>query len=115
MSTLRIYGINSCDTCRKAMKWLDEQGRPYHWQDFRADGLAPEMVQKWLDAVGCETLVNRRSTTWRTLAEADRAQALDPHQAVAVLTAHPTLIKRPVIETNDRVLVGFNAAVKDTL
>ncbi|MEE4297431.1 MAG: arsenate reductase [Wenzhouxiangella sp.] len=115
MSAVRIYGIKSCDTCRKAMNWLDEQNMQYQWHDFRADGLDGEKVKHWLEAVGVETLVNRRSTTWRTLVEADRNKALDPQQAIDLLLEHPTLIKRPVIERDSRVFVGFNAAVRDTL
>jgi arsenate reductase len=115
MIGLRIYGIKSCDTCRKALKWLDDQGRAYHWQDVRADGLEAEQVKRWLEAVGHEALVNRRSTTWRSLNEAERDKAQDPRQAIDLLLEHPTLIKRPVIEDKGRVLVGFNAAVRDTL
>lgn len=115
MSTLRIYGIKNCDTCRKALKWLDEQGKPYQWQDFRADGLDGETVRQWVEAVGPETLVNRRSSTWRSLAEVDRARAQDPHLAIDLLLEHPTLIKRPVIEYNGRILVGFSAGHRDTL
>jgi arsenate reductase len=72
-------------------------------------------LRHWLEVVGCETLVNRRSTTWRTLPDADRAKALDPEQAVGLLQEYPTLIKRPVIESHGEVFVGFNASVKDKL
>lgn len=115
MSDLTVYGIKTCDTCRKALKWLDEQGRAYRWHDLRADGLADAKVQAWIRALGPEALVNRRSTTWRGLVEATRAAALDEQRAAAVLLAHPTLIKRPLFERGDEVQVGFNAAVKDNL
>ena len=112
---LTVYGIKSCDTCRKALKWLDEQGREYRWHDLRADGLDAGTVQAWIVAVGTDTLVNRRSTTWRGLDEATRAQALDDQSADTVLVQHPTLIKRPVLVDDTGVRVGFNAAVKDSL
>ncbi|MFP4209070.1 MAG: Spx/MgsR family RNA polymerase-binding regulatory protein [Wenzhouxiangella sp.] len=115
MSVLTVYGIKSCDTCRKALKWLDEQGREYRWQDLRADGLTPDRLQRWMEAIGPDVLVNRRSTTWRTLGEIDRARVADHGQAIEVLLAHPTLIKRPVFAQDERVLVGFNATVRDSL
>ncbi|MGY6553815.1 MAG: Spx/MgsR family RNA polymerase-binding regulatory protein [Wenzhouxiangella sp.] len=115
MSVLVVYGIKSCDTCRKALKWLDEQGRDYRWHDVRADGLERATLESWLAAIGAERLVNRRSTTWRGLDENTQLAAMDSARAVDVLLAHPTLLKRPVIAVDDCVTVGFNAAVKDSL
>ena len=115
MSGLIVYGIKSCDTCRKALKWLDEQGRDYQWRDLRVDGVESERVQRWLEEAGAEVLVNRRSTTWRSLGEADREAAGNPQRAQALLQAYPTLIKRPVFEIDGRVLVGFNATVRQSL
>ncbi len=112
---MRLYGIKSCDTCRKARKWLDEQGRAHDWHDLREDGIDAETIRRWLDATGPEILVNRRSTTWRGLDENERARAMNSETAPALLVEHPTLIKRPVVESGDRVLVGFNAAVRDAL
>ncbi|TVQ37248.1 MAG: Spx/MgsR family RNA polymerase-binding regulatory protein [Wenzhouxiangella sp.] len=112
---MKVYGIKSCDTCRKARRWLDEQGREYQWHDLREDGLDQVTVKRWLAAVGAETLVNRRSTTWRGLSEDERRQAMDPALASALLLEAPTLIKRPVFETEAGVSVGFNAAVRDSL
>lgn len=115
MSTLTVYGIKSCDTCRKALKWLQAQQRDYRWHDLRADGLALEQLQRWLAAVGAQALVNRRSTTWRALSEAERSRAGDPQHAAGLLQANPTLIKRPVFESDGRVQVGFDATVRESL
>ncbi|MEE4637814.1 MAG: Spx/MgsR family RNA polymerase-binding regulatory protein [Wenzhouxiangella sp.] len=115
MSRLTIYGIKSCDTCRKAIKWLDEHEHSYRWHDLRADGIEGHQVRRWLTALGTDLLINRRSTTWRSLSEAERARAGDPDQAVALLVSNPTLIKRPVFERDDRVMVGFDAAVRESL
>ena len=113
--TLEIYGIKQCDTCRKALKWLDAQGLAFQWQDIREQPLTDEQLAVWLQQIGPETLVNRRSTTWRQLDEAGRAAAMDREQAVALLRDHPTLIKRPVFRVGRRWLVGFNEAVRDSL
>ena len=111
---MKIYGIKSCDTCRKARKWLAEQGIAAEWVDLREDGPAPGDLERWLDALGAEALVNRRSTTWRQLPE-DQRPAMDPVAARPVLEAHPTLIKRPVFERGGEVRVGFTPAVRDWL
>ena len=95
-AAMELYGIKSCDTCRKARKMADEQGRAHEWHDLREDGIDSDRIDRWLAAVGTETLVNRRSTTWRGLDEKARAKAMDPRTAAAVLVEHPTLIKRPV-------------------
>jgi Spx/MgsR family transcriptional regulator len=115
MSRLTIYGIKSCDTCRKALKWLDEQEYSYRWHDLRADGVEADQLKGWLAAVGTDVLINRRSTTWRSLSETDRARAADPDQAVALLLSQPTLVKRPVFQQDDRVMVGFDATVRESL
>lgn len=112
---MRVYGIKNCDTCRKARQWLDQAGRDYAWQDLRDDPPAKSELDRWVGAVGVDRLVNRRSTTWRGLDENERARALDPSTASGLLAQHPTLIKRPVIELDDRVLVGFNESVKQAL
>ncbi|NKI35322.1 Spx/MgsR family RNA polymerase-binding regulatory protein [Wenzhouxiangella sp. XN79A] len=111
---MKIHGINSCDTCRKARRWLGEQGIEATWVDLRADGVVRADLERWLDAVGAEALVNRRSTTWRELPENERP-AMEPEAVLPVLEAHPTLIKRPVFERAGEVRVGFTPAVRDWL
>ncbi len=115
MSEWHVHGIGSCDTCRKARRWLEESGRAHVWHDLREEGIEAETLARWVEAVGPATLVNRRSTTWRGLDEDQRAQALDAAATARVLAEHPTLIKRPVFERDGRILVGFNAAVKEAL
>ena len=107
----KIYGIKQCDTCRKALKWLDAEGFAYDWVDVRVDGLSAEQVTRWLKAVGAEVLVNRRSTTWRQL-EPERRPQLDSDEWVDVLLENPTLIKRPVFEVGGEVRVGFGDDVR---
>lgn len=101
-----IFGIKQCDTVKKACRWLDQHDAPYVFHDFRIDGLSEQQVAKWLDAVGAEKLVNKRSTTFRQLDEADKTRLeINP---TAILLEHPTLIKRPVVEHDNAVLVGFS-------
>lgn len=104
----RLYGIKQCDTVKKARRWLDAHGLAYRFHDFRADGLSENELAPWIKAVGWEALVNRRGTTWRNLDEQTRVN-LDATSAAAALLAHPTLIKRPVLDHRGIIAVGFDA------
>lgn len=101
-----LYGIKNCDTVKKARKWLESQGINYQFHDFRADGINAKQVQQWLQALGWETLVNKRSTTWKQLDEATRA-AMNEQIAAETILAQPTLIKRPLLDTGNTLTVGF--------
>jgi arsenate reductase len=103
---LTVYGIKQCDTVRKALKWLDQQGIEHHFHDFRTDGLQEGLLQDWLGSEFSDKLVNRRSTTWRQLSEEQRQSEGEALQKL--LLQHPTLIKRPVMVTDKVIAVGFN-------
>lgn len=105
--TTILYGIKNCDSVKKARQWLEEKGVEYRFHDFRGDGLSKDQLQGWLARVGAETLINNRSTTWKQLTEQDQKLAMGSN-ASAVVLANPTLIKRPVLEHGDKILVGFS-------
>jgi Spx/MgsR family transcriptional regulator len=104
-----LYGIPNCDTVKKARRWLDSEGHGYRFHDFRADGLTHQQVAGWLAALGWETLVNRRSSSWKALSEEARA-AMSDDTAVAHILEAPTLIKRPLLERGETLAVGFSEA-----
>lgn len=106
---ITLYGIKNCDTVRKARKWLQDHSVEYRFHDFREDGLAPEAVQGWLQELGWQNLVNRRSTSWKALDEATR-ENMDENSALTAIMAHPTLIKRPLLDTGHERFTGFAAA-----
>ncbi|WP_421787837.1 ArsC/Spx/MgsR family protein [Hyphobacterium sp.] len=107
---VKLYGLKNCDTCKKAMKALDAAGQEYAFIDIRAEADLAALAPVWLKRVDAGKLINTRSTTWRQLADADRARAgEDP---AAVLAANPTLVKRPVIERGDEVFVGWTKDVQ---
>ncbi len=103
---ITVYGIKNCDTCRKALKWLQAEELEHSFHDFRADGLDEASLRGWVAELGWETLLNRRGTTWRKLPEAER-ENLGEADAVRLMLANPTLIKRPVFDTGGARLVGF--------
>jgi len=108
---ITVYGIKTCDTVRKALKWLDGEGISYRYHDFRQEGLDTATVQRWVDARGWESVLNKRSTAWKALSDEEK-HTLDAGAAVALMVARPTLVKRPVFESDRMVLQGFTEDVR---
>jgi arsenate reductase len=106
---LHLYGIRNCDSCRRALRWLKANGVPHAFHDIREEPLNAGQLGSWLDSAYGEQLVNRRSTTWRQLTDAQRESA--QQSPGRLLMAHPTLLKRPVISDGTAILaVGFDPA-----
>ena len=104
--TLTIYGIKNCDTMKKARRFLDESGAAYHFHDYKVEGIDETQLQGWCALVGWETLLNRAGTTFRKLSDAEKAD-IDAAKAITLMHAQPSLIKRPVLEKDGVILVGF--------
>lgn len=111
---ITVWGLKSCDTCKKARKALDEAGAEYTFKDVRADAVGASEISGWLKAVGGDVLINRRGTTWRGLSDADKARGDGGcDRATELLAEAPALIKRPVFVFEDgSVIVGFGAKEK---
>ena len=103
---MTLYGIKNCDTVKKARRWLDDHGLEYQFHDFRQDGLDKKQLTGWVETLGWEAVVNKRSTTWRNLSDKEKEISSNT-QAVKLLAENPTLIKRPVCEKNKTLLIGF--------
>ena len=109
-----VYGLRNCDTCRKARRWLEQQGIDYRFVDLRRDGIDGERIGGWAERLGVDALINRRGRTWRELAEAERER--DAAGLCDLAAGQPALIKRPVIEhAGGAVSVGWDEAVRTTL
>ncbi len=104
---LTIYGISSCDTCRKARKYLADRDIQFDFHDVREDGIDIQMLERWADRIGWEKLLNRRSLSWRKVPQADRND-MTRNKALAAMIDMPTLLKRPVLESPDFLAVGFS-------
>ena len=110
--TPTLYGIPNCDTVKKARTWLTDHGVAYVFHDFKKQGVPAELLPQWLAAVGWQTLVNRKGTTWRKLDDATRDAVTDDASAMTLMLAHPSVIKRPVVSWhNKHISVGFDAEV----
>ncbi|MGV3455805.1 arsenate reductase [Sphingomonas sp.] len=103
---IALFGIPNCDTVKKARTWLDANGIAYAFHDYKKEGADPARLAKWAQAVGWEPMLNRAGTTFRKLDVADKAD-IDAAKALSLMAAHPSLIKRPVVEYRGGLLVGF--------
>jgi arsenate reductase (glutaredoxin) len=100
-----VYGIKSCDSCKKLLKQLESEGHPHRFHDLRSDGLPEDLLKRWIQELSLEALLNRKSTTYRGLEAHERAR-LDGQEALEVLMTYPTLIKRPLLDTGDRRILA---------
>lgn len=107
-----LYGIPNCDTVKRARTWLDDHAIAYTFHDFKKQGVPAAQLDQWLKTPGWEAVLNRKGTTWRKLDEATRNAVVDAASARPVLMAHPSLIKRPVVDWGGKaeVTTGFDAA-----
>lgn len=112
--SITLYGIPNCDTVKKARTWLEQENIDFRFHDFRKDGLDSSLVEKWIDELGWETLVNKRSTSWKALDEEQR-KSMDAKTALSAIIDSPTLIKRPLLDNGKSRKVGFKAADYETL
>lgn len=110
MKPIVVYGIPNCDTVKRARAWLAERALTTDWHDFKKQGVPADRLDAWMAALGWEALLNTRGTTWRGLDEGLRAAVHDAASAASLLKAHPSAIRRPVVEWPDgRITAGFDA------
>ena len=106
MTPTTLYGIPNCDTVKKARAWLEARGVDYAFHDYKKQGADAGKLAAWIDQAGVDTVLNRRGTTFRKLSDAQKAD-IDPAKAVSLLQDNPSMIKRPVVEHDGGLLVGF--------
>ena len=103
---IKIYGIPNCDTMKKARRWLDANGLDYEFHDYKKLGVPENRLKTWVRQAGWETVLNKRGTTWRKLDESTRA-AISDASAIDIMLENPSIIKRPVLESGELLLIGF--------
>ena len=103
-----LYGLDACDTCRKARNWLKRADVGHAFVDYREHRIEPALLRDWAKALGgWDKLVNKASTTWRNLPEGRKSPGSDPEWTL-LIKEHPAIVKRPVVVTADRMVsVGF--------
>lgn len=108
MKTLLIYGIPNCDTMKKAFIALDASNTAYTFHNYKKEGISSAKLRQWIDVVGVDSLVNKKGTTWRKLDPAEQAALTNTDKLIAWLEANPSAIKRPLVESGKKVLVGLD-------
>jgi len=111
---ITLYGIKNCDTIKKARKWLTDNSVEYNFHDVRTDGIDAATLDGWIDQVGLETILNRRGTTWRKL-DSDDQNGVNRSNVTALLLKYPAIIKRPVLDLDGTITVGFKAEQYQTI
>lgn len=104
--TLHLFGIKACDTMKKARAWLDEHAVRYDFHDYKSSGIDREHLTRWCNEHGWNVVLNRAGTTFRKLDDEQKAD-LDQAKAIELMLAQPSMIKRPVLELEDKTLIGF--------
>jgi arsenate reductase len=105
-----IHGIKACDTMKKARTWLEAHGVAYDFHDYKTQGLDAATLKAWVDQVGWEVLLNRSGTTFRAL-QPEKKENLDAAKAMALMLAQPSMVKRPVLDVNGKLVVGFKPEI----
>ena len=105
-----VYGIPNCDRVRAARRWLRAHDVEHRFHDTRADGVPAARLRAWAKALGAAALLNRRGRSWRELPAAGREAAASDAGILKLLAGHPLLLRRPLLEANDGVLLGFDDA-----
>ncbi len=103
---ITIYGIKNCDTMKKARMWLDDHGVAYAFHDYKAEGIDKGSLERWAKSVSWEILLNRAGTTFRKLPDAQR-ENVNEKKAIALMLEQPSMIKRPVLDVDGQLIVGF--------
>ena len=111
--SITLYGIPNCDTVKKARVWLQEQGIDFVFHNFKKDGLDRDTIETWLTQVGLDVLINRKGTTWRALSDEQKVSCANRDDAIALMLASPSVIKRPVLQIKaanaQHIAVGFSS------
>jgi arsenate reductase len=110
--TITFFGIPNCDTVKKARRYLDGRGIDYQFHDYKKSGVEIATLERWVKQVGWEKLLNKAGTTFKKLSDADKTD-IDQAKAIELMHANPSMIKRPVVESGENLLVGFKPEIYD--
>ncbi len=107
MADIIVYGIPNCDTTKKTLSWLKKNKISFSFHDYKLEGISKEKLEQWCSLKGWETIFNKRSTTWRSLTEAEQKKVTNQSAAIKLMMEQNNIIKRPIIEYNTKLMIGF--------
>ncbi len=106
-----MYGIKNCDTMKKAIKWLNETDIPFLFHDYKKSGIGDKELRQWHAHHDLDTLINKRGTTWRKLSDTEK-QVIEngelTDEAIQLIQQNSSMIKRPILNVDGKIQVGFN-------
>jgi len=105
---IKLYGIKNCDTVKKAIKWLSDNGIEYQFHDYKKDGVDVVKLAEFVEKFGWEKILNTKGTTWRQLSEEQQSKIKDEKSALELMQKNPSIIKRPILDLGEKQLVGFD-------
>ena len=108
MAAITLYGIPNCDITKKAMGWLKKNDFDFSFHDYKQEGISKQKLEEWCNKLGWETIFNKRSTTWRELPSAEQKKVVNQSAAIKIMMENNSIIKRPVIEFDEKLFAGFN-------
>jgi arsenate reductase len=111
---MKLYGIPNCNTVKKARTWLTGNGIAIPFHDFKKQGVSEELLEAWLEQISWEKLVNRQGTTWRQLPDEAKAAVCDETSAIRLMLEKSSVIKRPVLEMDGKIILSFDEAIYQT-
>jgi Spx/MgsR family transcriptional regulator len=100
-----LYGIPNCNSVKKARTWLEAHNIAYHFHDYKKEGVTRSKLTQWCRQVGWQSLLNQNGTTWRALDDSIKTSVANQSGAIALMAEHTSVIKRPVIEQDDKIVV----------
>lgn len=107
---MKVYGIPNCSTVKKALDWLKNNETQFEFHDYKKQGITKDKLKEWSKQVGWEKLLNKKGTTWRALSPEEQQKVTNQKAAIEVMIGKPSIIKRPVIEADGKLIVGFDDA-----
>jgi Spx/MgsR family transcriptional regulator len=110
----KLFGISNCDTIKKAKKWMTKNEIEYEFHDYKKEGVPEKELKSWIKQVGWEVLLNKRGTTWRKLDDSTK-DSVDEKSAIQIMLENPSIIKRPVLDVNNTITVGFSEKIYSDL
>ena len=111
---MTLYGIKACDTMKKTRTWLDEHGIRYQFHDYKVLGASADFLNRCCTEHGWETILNRSGTTFRKLTDAEKIN-LTQASAIALMLKQPSMIKRPILDLGNQILVGFTLSFQESV
>lgn len=104
---IKIYGIKNCDTVKKALNWLAENNIKHQFHDYKKEGADEKVLEKFVEKFGYEKILNQKGMTWRALSKDEQEKIIDKKTAIKLMLEKPSIIKRPLVESGAKLLVGF--------